>query len=218
MSKDIIPQDDRFPDLISYVESKANQIAPVENCKLCQSKHREEAHRVFENTKNISAVVRHLKDKGEDISHPAVNNHINQHYKPIQERQNIYELAKRLQKWSKISRADESLFNRYIEMLDMEATNLMADVPNLDLSEKRRNLELIIKIGQTIGQFKELMHKNEAEKRPVQIIIESLNRIISVKLEDCKNAEVRQALKEVVDQLTRDVDLANPTAGLKEES
>ena len=219
MSKAII-KDEQFNDLLSYVEARANEVesvSPVENCKLCQSKFKAEAHKEYDRTKNINAVLRLVLAKGEDISYPAISNHINNHYKAIQEHDNIVQLAKRLQKWKSLSSADDAMYTRYIQMLDMEAVTLMAENNNLDLIERRKNTETFLKITQSILQFKEMKHKLELEKRPVEIFVDSLNRIISVKLEDCKNAEVRQALKEVMDQLAKDVDAANPTAGLKEE-
>lgn len=199
------------------IKSKDNDIITVDKCRLCQSKLKEEAHKKFDETNNIAAVCRLLKEKGEVISHPAVSNHINNHYRPIQEKQNLYEYGKKLQKWGQIKASDVEMFNRYITMLDMEAMRLSAENQNLEIDQQRKNLEIIIKISQQIVQIKEMLKKSEAEKRPVQIIIDSLNRIISIKLEDDKSPEVKQALKDVVDQLLKDMDLIGLTMNSKEE-
>lgn len=218
MSKSITKVEDaQFNDLLSYVQSQASDIKPVENCKLCQSKHKAEAHKTFDNTRNCAAVLRFLKDKGEDISYPSVNNHINNHYKAIQENQSVQELARKLDRW-KLNPADATMYDRYVKMLDREATVLTAKCADLDVVEERKTMETVMKLLQTIVLVKGELRKMEGEKREVKIFVDSLNRIIAVKLEDCKSPEVKQALKEVLDQLAKDVDLANPTAGLREES
>jgi hypothetical protein len=215
MSKKDLAVSTVFNDLLAFVESRQKETVTTGPCKLCNSKLLAAAEAQYERTKNSAAVHRWLVEKGEDISYVAVNNHINFHYNAQQDERNIYNLASKLSGWSKMSRSDEAMFNRYITMLDMEATSLMAENVNLNLEQRRKNNETVIKLAQLIGYFKDQLHKLNAEKRPVQIFVDTLHNIIKVKLEDCKNPEVQQALKDVVDKLTKDVDMAAPK-GLKE--
>ena len=202
----------KVSDLADFVKTLQDDAETPTPCKLCNSKFRKEAEELFERAGNVSQVTRFLKEKGEDISNTAVSNHINNHYRTAQYNNNLREFASRLQKWSKLSKDDEYLYNRYIDTLDMEYNHLMAENSTLPIQERRKNTELCLKIAQTIGYYKEQLHKLNIEKRPVEIFVDTLNRIIQVKLQGNPSPEVKAALKEVVDQLNREVEVVPDNA------
>jgi hypothetical protein len=195
----------KYSDIASFVKTLDDNQQPPTPCKLCNSKLRKEAEELFDRQKNISAVHRFLKEKGEEISYPAVNNHINQHKNREQLNTDLREYANELQKWAQLSKEDDVLYKRYIDSLDAEYNKLMSEAPRLDPGERRRNLELALKISQQVLVFKDQVKKLELEKRPVEIFVDTLNRIIRVKLQDIKNPEVKRALEDVVQQLGREV-------------
>ena len=209
MSNEIQPTDPphKHTDLVEFVKTLEEDALPmVTGCKLCASAHRKEAEDQFERNGNVSMVTRWLKDKGEEISNTAVNNHLNNHYKRIQRNSDLREYAFELARWSQLSKSDETMYSRYIDSLDREHNILMAENPRLDAAEKRKNIELCLKIGQMITIYKEQLRKLELEKRPVEIFVDTINRIIKVKLQDTKSPEVRRALEDVVTQLSKEVE------------
>ena len=131
---------------------------------------------------------------------------MNNHYKRIQRNSDLREYAFELARWSQLSKSDETMYSRYIDSLDREHNILMAENPRLDAAEKRKNIELCLKIGQMITIYKEQLRKLELEKRPVEIFVDTINRIIKVKLQDTKSPEVRRALEDVVTQLSKEVE------------
>jgi hypothetical protein len=206
MPNDIQKTQQQYTELNDFVKTLDDNEAPPTPCKLCNSKLRKEAEELYDRQKNVAAVHRWLKEKGEDISYPAVNNHINQHKNREQENTDLREFASETQKWSRLSKDSESLYNRYIDTLDREYNLLMAQAARLDLSEKRKNIELCLKISAQIDAYKVKLKELDLEKRPVEIFVDTLNRIIKVKLQDVKNPEVKRVLEDVVQQLNREVE------------
>jgi hypothetical protein len=206
-SKEIAPAAQaKIQDLSDFVKTLQDDVTSASPCKLCNSKYKKEAHEIYEARGTCTAVTKFLREKGEDISNTAVTSHINNHYKAASDNNNLRELASKLSKWSQLSMDDEALYTRYIKLLDMEATYLMTQNPLLDLMERRKNTELCLKIAQTIGYYKDQLKELQLEKRPVEIFVDTLNRIIQVKLRDASSPEVKRVLADVVEQLHREVE------------
>ncbi len=160
--------------------------------------------------------MRFLTGAGEDISYGAVNNHINYHFKAKQSETDLVEFAGQLAKWSQMSRADDVMLNRYIVTLDMEAMNLASRNANLDLAERRKNDEIILKITAQITSLKETLRSLHAELTSIEILFSSLNRIIEVKLRSGISVETKRALQDVIEQLRKEVGEV-PLEGKKQE-
>jgi hypothetical protein len=188
--KDIV-KSEKFNDLGAFANSLAERYSdPKKQCKLCNSKWREEAESMFEKGRAATQIHRWLvDDKKEDISYGAVNNHLTQHFKT--DKDNLSDT--------------EALMNRYIKTFDREATLLLARNNELPVFEVRKNIETAMKAAQLIGYYKEQLQKLQAEKRPVELVIMSLNRIIQVKLEGSSSPEVKRVLTDIVDQLSREI-------------
>jgi hypothetical protein len=216
MPNDLAKQE-KYNDLEEFVQSLSETMTSP-TCKLCNSSNRKAAEAEYERTSNASAAYRFLKDKGEDISNAAVSAHINNHYKKSQVHNNLKEFASDLAKWSQLSNDDELLYTRFVKMLNMEANLLQAENASLPLPERRRNTELILKIGQQITVFKTELKKLQVEKRPVEIFVDTLNRIIRVKMADAQNQETKKVLADLVDQLVREVEIIPDKFKDKEEA
>jgi hypothetical protein len=204
--KDIV-KSEKFNDLGAFANSLAERYSdPKKQCKLCNSKWREEAESMFEKGRAATQIHRWLvDDKKEDISYGAVNNHLTQHFKTDKDNLSLKEFATQLGKWSELSSDTEALMNRYIKTFDREATLLLARNNELPVFEVRKNIETAMKAAQLIGYYKEQLQKLQAEKRPVELVIMSLNRIIQVKLEGSSSPEVKRVLTDIVDQLSREI-------------
>lgn len=202
MSKDA--PENKFTDISEFVKSFDKDIQRP-NCKLCNSKLRKEAESMADRGTSMSSILRFLEQGGETISYGAVNNHINYHFKNQQSETDLFEYAGQLEKWSKMSRADDVMLNRYIVMLDMEAAWLGAKNANIELSERRKNDEVILKITNQITALKETLRSLHAELTPIEILFSSLDRIIDVKLKSGITQEARKALQDVIEQLKKEV-------------
>lgn len=186
------------------------------NCKLCNSKLRKDAEKLVETGASVMAVFRFLEQKGEEISYNAVSNHVNYHFRGKQTETDLLEYSTQLQKWANLSTSDEVLLSRYIRVLDMEAMYLAAKNAKVDLNERRKNDDIILKITSQINQLKDSLREIHSDLRPVEILVKSLNRIIENKLQGTVSAETRRALEDVVNQLKKEVDDL-PIEGKKQE-
>ena len=201
--------DTKFSDLASFVKTlptddKDNGIY-YDNCKLCKSSFKPEVHDLADRGTSHLQIHRWLVDKKEDISYGAVHNHLIRHYGVKNDNRKLVDYANQISKWGELAKTDEILLNRYITMLDREATLLLAEGKEVDLQERRKNVETAMKVAQLIGSFREQLHKLQAEKRPVELVIISLNRIIQMKLDNGSSPEVRKVLMDVIDQLKKEV-------------
>ena len=204
-SKSIVPIElEVSKDLATLVKELSGPVTEP-SCKLCNSKFRKEAEELSETGTSDRGVFVWLTDKKEDISYNAVHNHLREHLRQQQDGQNLKSLASRLSKWGVLTHANEEIYNRYITALDMEFMTLFAENNKLSSQERRKNDELLIKIAQTVGFFKDQIHKLHTEMRPVEVVITSLNRIIQVKLEGTSSPEVKRVLSDIIDQLLRDI-------------
>lgn len=208
---DIIPSVDgggKFNDFSNFVNSFDGKFEPVTGCKMCgmDANKRVAAEEKFERGQSIAAIHRWLREEHkEEIGYHSVKNHLTHHYSREDDRMTMREFSGKLKTWSKLNKDDVHFFNRYIDFLDMEAMELAAKNKELPLPERRKNNELIIKIGSLLSTYKEQVHKLSVEMRPVEVIIKSLNRIIQVKLEGTPNPEVKRVLTDIIDQLLREV-------------
>lgn len=208
---EIVPANDgggKFNDFSNFVDSFDGKFLPVPGCKMCalEPSKRIEAEGMFERGRPISVIHRWLiEEQKEELGYHSVKNHLNHHYSKVDDAMTMREFAGKLSKWSKLNKDDVHFFNRYIDFLDMEAMELAARNKELPLAERRKNNELIIKIGSLLSTYKDQVHKLNVEMRPVEVIIKSLNRIIQVKLEGSPNPEVKRVLTEIIDQLLKEI-------------
>jgi hypothetical protein len=204
--KELLAPEQKYNDLSAFVDSLSESYSdPKKLCKLCNSPSKAEAHSMYEKGRPATAVHKWLtEEKKEEISYGAVNNHLTHHLKSEKDNLNLKEFATQLSKWSELNMDSEVIMNRYIKMFDREATLLLSKNDELPVFEVRKNIETALKIATLIGSYKEQLHSLHAEKRPVELVVMSLNRIIQVKIQD-STPEVKRVLQDVVEQLSREV-------------
>lgn len=191
----------RFADGISK-HNKKEDIEELGPNKLASSNHREEAERKYElSNHNISAVHRWLVEQGEDLSYSSVHYYFNKIYKSKKEDASVAHLAEKLIKWEGLAETDEDLLKRYIKMLDMELTTLIADNSNVSMSERRKNTELALKISQTINGCREQLIALEGNKSAAIALWNTYHNIVQKKLQEGVSPETRQVLKSITEEL-----------------
>jgi hypothetical protein len=206
MSEELVKQEEKFSDLLSFTNSLDDNFVPVKSCKLCNSQYREEAENKAAEGVSHKRIAEYLKLQGEQISYGAVHAHLCNHLGNRNDARNLKEFASQLNKWSALSQSDDVFFNDYIKMLDREVRLLLSRNPELDAAEVRRNLDAVVKIGNLIGYFKEQIRKLQIEKRPVELVFTSLNKIIQVKIaQNTSTPEIKAVLEDILDQLDKEV-------------
>jgi hypothetical protein len=203
-------------DFTSFANSLGDNDPVRPNCKLCNSKFRKEAERLVETGASILSIKRMLEREGEDISYGAVANHINYHFKTKQTETDLKEYATQLEKWGQMSMSEEELIRRYIKMLDIEITYLCSKNAHVDMAERRKNEDMIVKMQNQVMMLKEAAKKLNAEMQPIEIFTAAFNRIIEIKLKTSISPEAKKALQDVIDQLKKEVGEV-PIEGKKQE-
>lgn len=196
-------------DLNEFVRRLSDEPTVVPNCKVCATKHRKEVEAMAERGSTSVSIHRWLKDQlekegAETISYGSVNNHINFHFKTKQTESDLKVYVNQLAGWSKISKSDDQLLNRYIDALDMEVTFLLSKNAIGDVNERRKNNEIILKMMAQIAALKESLKTLRAELRPVEIMVKTLDRIIEFKIASV-DAKTKEILRDVIDQLKLEV-------------
>lgn len=193
-----------YHDLISFVKSELQGKEPRADCKLCNSKHKKDAHDLYERSPSIQGVFNFLKEKGEEISYGAVRKHLNNHYSVQDSDSDLKDLADRLSKWEKYDTSDAVLLPQYIKLLNIEFLDLVGN-RSVGEDQRRKNIELALKISAQIDVFKKQLRDISKEMKPVEVIFTNLHRIIEVKIRDSKSPEVKRILAEIYEQISKDV-------------
>ena len=187
-------------DFNSFAAKLPVKFKTSDNCKVCNSKLRATVDEMFLEGKTVAAIHRFLKENKEDIHYSSVFRHINEHLKGHEDNLNLKALATGLSEWEAINNSDEELLNRFIKLLDRETMSLLAMNPQLEPADRRKNNETICKLAQTVAAYKEQLHNLHEEKKPIEILITTLNRIVEVKLKGA-GQETKQVLEDVIHQL-----------------
>jgi len=213
-NKEIIKEDsnEEVEDLLEFMEKIApggKQVVPL--CKVCASPSRDEAEKLKAEGWSNKRIFEWFseKHKEENIGYSSVNNHMNNHYGVVNENEQIKNYAFEITKWKKLSKNEKNLYPRYITMLDREASLLLsqkdADGKQITLSDRRKNIEMATKIIDMVKSLKKELREIEKEKKPIEMIITSISRIIEIKVKSYNSPEVRQVLKEIIEELNKDI-------------
>ena len=176
------------------------------NCKLCKSKYREEAEEQFAKVNNIRQIHNLLeKDKGMDISYKAVRNHLLRHYVGEDRLEGLKDYGAELDVWVKRGVSRKNSIIERITMLEREMIALAAISADESLDEKRRTADVMKKLSDGISSLEEKLAGIEHQQAPVEIIIDKLRDVVSVKMASIRSDEARQVLLDVIDELQQEV-------------
>lgn len=179
----------------------------INTCKLCNSQFRDEAEKMYENEVSMRKIWFWLKDdKKEDLQYLAVQRHFNKHFKAQENAIALSNFSESIDKWEKLNSGnEEKTLKRYIAVLDKEAMSLLSSNEDVDLAEKRKNIELVSKVASTIVSLRETIKKFEVESAPVKIIMQNLEKYVQITLENNTNIEVKKALVEFMQNFMKEL-------------
>ncbi|MFW6130898.1 MAG: hypothetical protein ACOC56_06905 [Atribacterota bacterium] len=188
-----------------YIHELDDEFHPRSNCKLCTWDLREEAEACFEKTNNFRAVHKFCEKNELNISYPAVRNHIKNHYQKIEQSVMLKEYALTIDKWLQQKTDRRTSLETRIAMLNNEMVILASQTEGQALDERRRTADALKKICDTITSLEDKIAEMDADMKPVFILIEKLRDLISYRIKNSKNDEVKTVLMSLLDDLSESV-------------
>ena len=205
----VVKEDKNYVSILDYAKDLSCQPIVRTNCKLCNSIYRTEAEEMFAEGKSPFFVYKWLKAKKEDISDKAVHNHFVQHYqKPMLEAK-IKAYAENLEDYSKIKMADEDRLRLYSSLLDQQIHVLAASISVTDVDDMRKNHDTLIKLIDQAVKVQEKIKALQQENEPVKILVQRLENRMTIKWNDAKSTEAKQAIQEIIDVIVTEVEAMN---------
>lgn len=182
---------------------------PIEraNCKLCNSKIREEAEQKWDETRNFNAVYRYVTNEGLKVSYPAVRRHLLFHYEIKKNLDLVKEYASSMDEWIEMQKNPEEAMVRRIAMLEREAMILSVEAEGQKIGERRRTVDTIAKLSSVILAYHDKLHDLRKRREPVTLVINQLQLIIKDEIQNT-TPEIHDALINVLDKLENSEELS----------
>jgi SMC interacting uncharacterized protein involved in chromosome segregation len=206
MNNEIVSCNKKIEEIIPYKKTDNEGNIVVPGCKLCSLPCREEAENYYDQIKNYLGLKKWLKDVHDiEISYPSVRNHIIFHYKAHQKQENMQEYAKDVKKWMGMGSDKIGSLKKRKAILERELVGLGAEAEDLKSDEKRKHVDLMKKLADTLLDYDAKIDEFEVSMSPAKIILNQLNIIITEELSSGSNAETKQVLSKVLDNLNNSV-------------
>lgn len=178
------------------------------NCNLCQFEFRDEIEEEYENQKrkNYSTIKRTLKDNYDfDSSVNSIKNHMLYHYKVPQNNVFLKEYADDIQRWVNMQTNRSAALKSRIAILEREMFTIAQSSVDLDITEKRKNAEVVKKLVETILVCESKLKDFEEQVKPVTLVFNQLKIIVNDELEHINNIKTKQVLGSVLSRLKESV-------------
>lgn len=202
MSNDIVKHDEVEAYVIPYLKTDKTGTISHPNCKFCNAECREQAENYYDNTPNYRALVRWLKDNHDvEISYPSVRNHIIYHYKASQKYQYMEGYQDDIKKWMQMPNDRIPALKKRRAILEREMVGLGADTDSLKGDEKRKNIELMKKLADTLLTYDVKIEELYKKMEPVAMVLTQLNIIMMDVVKKSHENETKEAFDEVLSKL-----------------
>lgn len=174
------------------------------SCKLCNAECREEAEAFYEKQKkkNYLDIKRWLADqKNIVISYPAVRNHMLYHYRAAQRNLSLSEFSEDLQKWVDFHSNKAAAIRARIGVMTKELLTLSSQAEDMDGDEKRKTVDLIRKLAETITTHEEKLMDYDRQTKPVTLIFNQLKVVFTEEMKNNNSPAVKTAFTTVLKRL-----------------
>lgn len=200
--KMIVRNDMELSVVIPYLKQDQEGNITHTSCKLCNVEFREEAENYYDNTPNYRALVRWLKDVHDiEISYPSVRNHIIYHYQANQKYKFMEGYADDIKKWMLMPNERIPALKKRRAILEREMIGLGAESDDLKGEEKRKNIELMRKLADTLLAYDVKIEELHKRMEPVTMILTQLNVIMTDVVKKSQANETKEAFEEVLNKL-----------------
>jgi adenine-specific DNA glycosylase len=199
----IVKQEENIP---SFVENLSELVVNKPNCKLCQFEQREEVEKVYERTSSLKAAYNAATSSGFEGSYIALRNHLLYHFEKPQKDAQIKEYAQNLSKYIENKRDKRKKLLERIAMLEKQMYELAteAEVSKI-MDNKFKAASEIKKLSDSVTTMEEKLTEIEKEFHPVEIVIERLKEVITIKIQSTNNDEIKSALMDVLEDMSKKV-------------
>ena len=171
-------------------------------CKICNSNCRKEAENYYENTPNYRALVRWLRDNHDlDVSYPSVRGHIINHYKAGQKYLLMEGYSDDIKKWMQMPNERIPALKKRRAILEREMVGLGADNDDKRGDERRKNIELMRKLADTLLNYDKQIDEIHKRMEPVTMVLTQLNIIMTDVAKKSHADETKEAFDEVLSKL-----------------
>ena len=175
------------------------------SCKLCNSEFKDEAEREYERSRNYKGVHNFLKKKKQEISYPAVRNHLIFHYGGKENKELLREYAKDVNQWVDLQGNPEEGIRRRIAILERRLILLDASSEALSLTEQRKNIELVKKLCDTILSHETRLEEYNQNLEPFRQVIETFTQIVNSEAKEIEDKELKQQLVKILNKIIIDL-------------
>jgi len=173
-------------------------------CKLCNSQNKEEAEALYDQRRNMSMVQRFLDKKGEKISQNAISAHMRNHFGSSKTISSLKWYDRDVGLWDRLPYNRERSIRRWMSILTRELHIVASQSDILPLEDRRRNVEQVRKIIETLANCDTQLHELQVQKEPVQLIFKQLNIIVQDKLKENDDPQVRTFIVDVLEKLQQE--------------
>jgi hypothetical protein len=207
----VLKNDKEYTSIIDYAKDLTCHPIVKTNCKLCNSIYRTEAEEMFADGKSPFYVYKWLKSKKEDISDKAVHNHFVQHYQKPMIEARIKAYAENLQDYSRIKMQEEDRLHLYATLIDQQIHVLASSLNGVNQDNNRKSQDTLIKLIDQAVKIQEKLREMQEDKEPVKILVEKLNNVMTIKWNDAKSSETKQAIQDILEVIVREMEAVNVT-------
>jgi hypothetical protein len=143
-----------------------------------------------------------LKDNHNlEVSYPAVRNHIINHYKASQKYMFMEGYAEDIKKWMAMPNDRIPALKKRRAILEREMVGLGAENDDKFGDEKRRNIELMKKLADTLLNYDSKIDELYKRMEPVTMVLTQLNIIMTDVVKNSHEDETKEAFDEVLGRL-----------------
>lgn len=172
---------------------KSGQITSP-NCKLCNFEHRAEVEEYYENNPNYNRLKYWInKEYGLSVSYPAVRNHILYHFKAGEQYEKIEGYVGEITKWMNLSTNRLDSLKKRRAILERNLTYLGAEAEDMKSDEKRKHIELMKKLADTLLAYDNRIEEIEGELEPITIVFQQMNVVMQEVLNNTDDKVVVQS-------------------------
>lgn len=202
----IVPVEHKLENLFKITDKLTGDVICKSNCKLCNSKHRDDAEAKFMASGNYFSVYKYLDNIGEKISPNAVRNHLENHFmKPLLELR-MKDYAEDLKSWLNGYQTKEQRLEGYLALIDRQIHLLNASTNNTNADQMRKNSDSVVKLMKEATNIEEVLEKYKEGMQPIMIFIERFRDIIRDQLQNIESTEARMALIQVLESVEKDAE------------
>ncbi len=194
-------QNKNLNDIMKLSEDRSSGIIVKSNCKLCNSKYRNNAEEMYSECRNVSMVHRMLKSNGEDMSLVGVRSHLNNHFVDIAKQEKMQEYVSDLAKWKSINVTKEERLKTYLSILEKRIFQIASAIEDRDDSDSVKYTETLSKLIAQASSVQQQLDEMEQKIEPAKIVIKKLQEIIEIRVKSSKSPELKNHLIDLVSDL-----------------